>query len=108
MADTKLPPDIAGQAELAREHILRILRAAGVGAEDIPGYVKARAKALGDARPAFLLLVVPQLIWPEVLVEVEVIAAKASKGPCKTTPSLRVQRKASQVRVNASCGGRGS
>ena len=46
-------------------------------AEDISGYVKARSKALGDVRPAFMLLVVPQLIWPEVLVEVEVIAAKA-------------------------------
>jgi hypothetical protein len=38
--------------------------------------VKARSKTLGDARPAFLLLVVPQLIWPEVLVEVEVIARR--------------------------------
>ena len=84
-----LPPDIAGQAELAWANILRILSEAGMGvedivkvnqyltrSEDIPGYVKARTAALGDARPALLLLVVPQLIWPEVLVEVEVIAAK--------------------------------
>jgi 2-iminobutanoate/2-iminopropanoate deaminase len=90
LADKKLPRDIAGQAQLAWKHMLRILHEAGMGvdeivkvnqyltrAEDIPGYVKARSKALGDARPAFLLLVVPQLIWPEVLVEVEVIAAKA-------------------------------
>ncbi len=45
-------------------------------AEDIAPYVKVRSQALGDARPAFVLLVVPQLIWPDVLVEVEVIAAK--------------------------------
>ena len=86
----QLPKDITGQSELAWEHITRILHEAEmtvddivkvnqylIRAEDIAGYVKVRTKALGDARPAFLLLVVPQLIWPEVLVEVEVIAAKA-------------------------------
>jgi hypothetical protein len=46
-------------------------------AEDIKAYAKIRAKYLGDARPAFMLLVIPQLVWPEILVEVEVIAAKA-------------------------------
>jgi enamine deaminase RidA (YjgF/YER057c/UK114 family) len=35
-----------------------------------------RYKFLEDARPAFMLLVVPQLVWPETLVEIEVIAAK--------------------------------
>jgi hypothetical protein len=28
-------------------------------------------------RPASMLLVIPQLVWPEILVEVEIIAAKA-------------------------------
>jgi hypothetical protein len=32
---------------------------------------------LGQARPAAMLLVIPQLVWPEILVEVEIIAAKA-------------------------------
>jgi enamine deaminase RidA (YjgF/YER057c/UK114 family) len=31
----------------------------------------------GQARPASMLLVIPQLVWPEILVEVEIIAAKA-------------------------------
>jgi len=86
----KLSDTIEGQAQQAWEHILAILHQANMTvedivkvtqyltrAEDIPGYVKARSKALGDVRPAFMLLVVPQLIWPEVLVEVEIIAAKA-------------------------------
>jgi 2-iminobutanoate/2-iminopropanoate deaminase len=88
--DRDLPKDITGQTELAWEHIMRILREAGMGvedivkvnqyltrAEDVADYVKVRSKVLGEARPAFLLPVVPQLIWPEVLVEVEVVAAKA-------------------------------
>jgi hypothetical protein len=32
---------------------------------------------LGGVRPAFMLLVVPQLVWPEIPLEIEVIAAKA-------------------------------
>ena len=38
-------------------------------------YVKVRGEMLGDVRPAFMLQIVTQLIKPEVLVEVEVIAA---------------------------------
>ncbi len=85
-----LPSDIAGQAELAWKHILRMLNRAGMTvadvvkvtqyltrAEDIPDYSKTRALFLGDARPASMLLVVPQLVRPEFLVEVEIIAAKA-------------------------------
>ena len=36
---------------------------------------KGRSEILGDVRPAFMLLVVTELIRPEVLVEVEVVAA---------------------------------
>jgi hypothetical protein len=39
--------------------------------------VKVRSRFLGDARPAFMLLIVPQLVWPGILVEVEIVAAKA-------------------------------
>jgi hypothetical protein len=47
-------------------------------AEDLPDYVKVPSKELGDARPAFLLLlVVLQLLWPEVFIEVEVVATRA-------------------------------
>ncbi len=86
----QLPRDITGQSELAWEHILRVLGEADMTvddivkvtqyltrAEDIADYAKVRYKFLGEARPAFMLLVVPQLVWPEILVEVEIIAAKA-------------------------------
>jgi enamine deaminase RidA (YjgF/YER057c/UK114 family) len=86
-----LSKDITGQAELAWQHILRVLREADMTvddiikvtqyltrAEDIADYAKVRYKFLGDAQPAFMLLVIPQLVWPEILVEVEAITAKAA------------------------------
>jgi 2-iminobutanoate/2-iminopropanoate deaminase len=89
-AGGNLPGDITGQSEIAWKHILRMLEQAGMTvhdlvkvtqyltrAEDIPAYVKVRAQSVGDARPASMLLVVNQLVRPEFLVEVEVIAAKA-------------------------------
>ena len=44
-------------------------------AADIPAYVKVRARFLGDARPASMLLVVGELVRPEFLLEVEAVAA---------------------------------
>jgi enamine deaminase RidA (YjgF/YER057c/UK114 family) len=87
--DGKLPSDIAGQAELAWQHIVDMLTRAGMTvndlvkvthyllrAEDIPAYVQVRSRFLGDARPASMLLVIPQLVKPEYLLEVEACAAK--------------------------------
>ena len=84
-----VPKDITGQAELAWEHILRMLTQADMTvsvivtvtqyltrAEDIPAYAKVRSRFLGELRPAFMLLVIPQLVWPEFLLEVQVTAAK--------------------------------
>src|ERR1700679_4139419 len=89
--DGELPGDITGHAELAWKHILLLLEKAGMTiqdlvkvtqyltrAEDIPAYAKIRTQFLGDARPASMLLVIPQLVRPEFLVEVEIIAAKAT------------------------------
>ncbi|WP_158902093.1 RidA family protein [Burkholderia sp. L27(2015)] len=86
----ELPADITGQAELAWAHVIRMLDGAGmtVGdivkathyltrAEDIAAYGKVRTKFLGDVRPASMLLIVPQLVRPEFLLEIEVVAAKA-------------------------------
>jgi 2-iminobutanoate/2-iminopropanoate deaminase len=85
-----LPKDITGQAELAWQHIIGILGKAGMTvadivkvtqyltrADDIADYAKVRTRYLGQARPAAMLLIIPQLVWPEILVEVEIIAAKA-------------------------------
>jgi 2-iminobutanoate/2-iminopropanoate deaminase len=84
-----LPGDITGQAELAWEHIVHMLERAEMTvadvvkvtqyltrAEDIPAYVKVRKRVLGEARPAFMLFVVSQLVRREFLVEVEVTAAR--------------------------------
>jgi len=89
--DGKLPSDIAGQAQLAWIHIIAMLKRADMTvhdlvkvthyllrAEDIPAYVKVRSQFLGDARPASMLLLVPGLVRPEFLLEVEAIAARAA------------------------------
>lgn len=87
--DGDLPNDITGQAEIAWQHIITMLHAADMTVSDlvkvthyllrtadIPAYVKVRAKYLGDARPASMLLVVPELVRPEFLLEIEAYAAK--------------------------------
>ncbi len=83
------PKGIEAQARLTWKHILAALEKAGmttadlvkvttslIHADDVPTYVKVRKEILGDARPAFMLQVVTQLITNDVLVEVEVVAAK--------------------------------
>jgi enamine deaminase RidA (YjgF/YER057c/UK114 family) len=88
--DGSLPHDITGQAELAWTHIVSILEKADMSvkdlvkvthyllrAEDIPAYVKVRSRFLGDARPASMLLLVPGLVRPEFLLEVEAYAARS-------------------------------
>jgi enamine deaminase RidA (YjgF/YER057c/UK114 family) len=90
LIDGTLPPDITGQAEIAWTHIQGLLARAGMGvpdivkvtqylrhAADIPAYAKVRARVLGDARPASMLLVVPDLVRPEFRLEIEVCAARA-------------------------------
>ena len=86
----ELPDDITAQAELAWGHILTMLDRAemAVGdlvkitqyltrAEDIPAYAKVRARMLGDARPASMMMVVAALPRPEFLLEIEAVAARA-------------------------------
>ena len=86
----KLPPDITGQAELAWGNILKMLEKAGmsvhdlvkitqylVRAEDIPAYTKVRARMLGEARPASMMMVVAALPRPDFLIEIEAVAARA-------------------------------
>ena len=84
-----LAPDITGQAEQAWAHIVALLERAGMTvhdlvkitqylaqASDIPAYAKVRARVLGTARPASMLMVVAQLPRPEFLLEIEAVAAK--------------------------------
>jgi 2-iminobutanoate/2-iminopropanoate deaminase len=84
-----LPDDIGGQAYVAWENVMGLLAKAGMTvadivkvtqyltrAEDIKAYAEVRTRFLGDRRPASMLLIVPQLVWPEILVEIEIVAAK--------------------------------
>jgi 2-iminobutanoate/2-iminopropanoate deaminase len=88
-ADGTVPADIAGQADIAWQHIMAMLKKADMGvqdlvkitqyllnANDIPAYAKVRSRYLGDARPASMLLIVPALVWPNMLLEIEAVAAK--------------------------------
>ncbi len=87
--DGHVPGDIKGQAEIAWTHIVDMLKQADMNvndlvkvtnyllrAEDIPAYVRVRTEFLGDARPASMLLIVPALVKPNFLLEIEAIAAK--------------------------------
>ena len=88
--DGTLPEGIAEQAELAWQHIVAMLECAGMAIADvvkitqyltreadIAEYARVRARFLGEARPASMLMVIPALVRPGFLVEVEVIAANA-------------------------------
>ena len=89
LPDGTYPQGISAQAEQAWKNLRAILAEAGMGIkdlvkvthylvreEDIKDYVVVRARNLGDARPASMLLVVPGLVKPEILVEIEAYAAK--------------------------------
>ena len=90
-SDDSVPEGITAQAEQAWINVLAILERGGMGVrdlvkvvhyllrpEDIKPYVAVRAKFLGDARPASMLMVVPALVRPEFVVEIEAYAAKSS------------------------------
>ena len=62
------------KAEMTTADLVKVTTSL-TNARDIPGYVKVRGEILGDVRRAFMLQFVTQLIKPEVLVEIEVIAA---------------------------------
>jgi len=85
----KLPAGFADQAELAWRNIEAILAEAGMGVEhivkltqtmirreDLAAYRDVRTRHLGEHRPASMLSFVSELVWPDMLIELEVIAAK--------------------------------
>jgi 2-iminobutanoate/2-iminopropanoate deaminase len=90
-ADGSVPEGIAAQAELAWEHMATLLERAGmsmsdvvkvtqylVRESDIADYARVRSRYLQDAgRPASMLLVIPALVRPGFLVEIELIAARS-------------------------------
>ncbi len=87
--DGNVPADFAAQADLAWKNCLMVLehnrlRISDVvkinhfitDAANLPAYTEVRAKYLGKDRPASTLLIVAGLARPDLLIEVEMIAAK--------------------------------
>ena len=89
-AKGKLGEGIRKQAELAFRNVLACLREAGMRKSDlvkftvyltdprhIEGYRAARKRVVGeDCRPASTLLLIQGLAQPEMLIEIDAIAAK--------------------------------
>lgn len=86
--DGTVPESFEEQADLAWRNLIEILEAAGMGignlvkinqylvrADDVSAYPAIRLKHLGEHRPASMLSVVPLLVKPDILFEIEAIAA---------------------------------
>ena len=86
--DGNVPADFAAQADLAWQNLMAILKFNGrrmkdvvkithflTDAANLPAYNEVRSKYLGEERPASTLLIVAGLARPDLLVEVEMVAA---------------------------------
>lgn len=86
--DGEVPAGFAEQADQAWQNVSEILAHHGLGIADVvktthyltdaanlAAYAQVRARWLGDARPASTLVTVTALARPDLLVEVEVVAA---------------------------------
>jgi len=86
----QLPASFEAQAELAWQNVMRILAAADMGVEhiakvthhlvrrqDLAAYREIRSRHLGAHQPASMLTFLPELVWPNMLIELEVIAAQS-------------------------------
>jgi 2-iminobutanoate/2-iminopropanoate deaminase len=102
--DGSIPATIEEQTEVVWQNILAVLADAGMGIADVvkitsyltrhENYAKftpIRTKYLAGHRPASTLVVISSLAKPEFLVEVEVIAAKAS-APKKAASRASARR----------------
>ena len=85
----ELPESFVEQADLAWKNVIRILGEADMGVEDIvkltqhlirredlQSYREIRSRHLGECAPASMLTILPGLVWPNMLIELEVVAAK--------------------------------
>ena len=95
------PGDVAAQTRQALANVDAVLRAAGASmqdvirfqtfltsAADIDGFMRGRREAFpgyfpGGVYPPNTLLVVSRLVNPELLVEIEAMAVKASAAPAR-------------------------
>lgn len=86
--DGNVPADFAAQADLAWRNCMAVLAFNALRIKDVvkithfitdaanlPAYNEVRARYLGEERPASTLLIVAGLARPDLLVEVEMVAA---------------------------------
>jgi enamine deaminase RidA (YjgF/YER057c/UK114 family) len=85
----EIADDIVGQSKQAWLNVMAILKKADMEVTDIVkvttsltsdayirDYAKVRAEFLQGYEPAFMLQIIPGLVRPNILVEIEIIAAK--------------------------------
>lgn len=90
-ADGTVPEAFEDQARLCWENLLAVLRAAGMGVEnlvkttvyltsaaDLPAFAAVRNGCLGAHRPASTLIVAAALARPEWKVEIDAVAARSA------------------------------
>lgn len=88
-ATGQIPESFADQADLAWTNIKAILAESDMRVDDIvkltqylirrsdlAAYRDIRARHLGACRPASMLAFLPELVWPNMLIELEVVAAR--------------------------------
>lgn len=105
--DGTVPPDFAGQARLAWGNVLAAVRAGGMDlddivkvtiyitrASDIAAYREARDAALQGRAPAATMVIVAGLAAPNLLIEVEAVAARAMPKPRAAAPKAKARAKA--------------
>ncbi|MEM7540618.1 MAG: RidA family protein [Pseudomonadota bacterium] len=87
--DETLPDTIEEEAEQAWANVMAVVAGAGMSVENIVkinayltddthygAFAAARAKVLGDARPASTGIIVKRLVLPEWHIEIDCVAAK--------------------------------
>ena len=103
--------DVVAQTKQALDNVRAVVEAAGCAmrdivrlqtflthAEDIPGFMRARAEVFpryfpDGAYPPNTLLVVSRLVKPELLVEIEAMAVKPGKTPRAPRQSAKPARR---------------
>ena len=87
-ADGSLPDTLEAQADQAWQNLTACIGETGMGpknivkinaylidADDYPAFADARAKHIGDARPASTAVLIKQLLLPEWRFEIDAVAA---------------------------------
>ena len=103
--------DVVAQTKQAFDNVRAVVEAAGCGmrdvirlqtflthAEDIPGFMKARAEVFpryfpDGVYPPNTLLIVSRLVKPELLVEIEAMAVKPAKAAAAPRPTAKTAKR---------------